>query len=186
RSAGTSEGAAMDSLLPRTGLQFYMEVRGAGLAQIAQSGGAAGPLMKLVARPAFGSAGDLAAFAAAQMGTLSRAKLAFVSYGAEGSAALIEAANAAAAESLRGGVSRLITRSSNSRTRGQTKLKVALAGRTVVAGQEELVGKLLEPGDVTRLGGDPLFVRARERFSSDPLFAYMEMGTPQLPGPSSA
>src|SRR5262249_19748100 len=109
RSAGTSEGAAMDSLLPRTGLQFYMEVRGAGLAQIAQSGGAAGPLMKLVARPAFGSAGDLAAFAAAQMGTLSRAKLAFVSYGAEGSAALIEAANGADAESLRGGVSRLIT-----------------------------------------------------------------------------
>ena len=180
-SAVSNESASLDTLLPRTGLQFYLEVRGSGLSQLASSGTALGPIMKLLARPALGSASDWAAFAMGQMRILSSAKLAFVSYGADGSAALIEAANTADAESLRAGVTRLLGSRASAGGRGQPTTTVALAGRTVVAGEESVVGRLVEPGDVYRLGGDPFFSQARERFAGDPLFGYLDIGPTQVP-----
>jgi hypothetical protein len=178
RTANESASASLDALVPRDGLQFYFEVRGGGLAQLAQSASALAPMMKMLARPLHTSANDFAAFAASQMGTLSRAKLAFVGYGADGTAALIEAANSTDAESLRAGVARLLGGRGNNAT-GEAGLVVR--GRMVFAGEPAIVNKLAEMDGAYSLGNDQFFARARERFSSDPLFAYVELGAPQLP-----
>jgi hypothetical protein len=178
RTANESASASLDTLVPRDGLQFYFEVRGSGLAQLAQSASALAPMMKMLARPLRASASDFAAFATSQMGTLARAKLAFVGYGADGTAALIEAANATDAESLRAGVARLLGVRGNNAT-GETS--IAVRGRMVFAGELAVVNKLTETDGAYPPGDNQFFARARQRFSSDPLFAYVELGGPQLP-----
>jgi len=183
RMANESASASLDSLVPRDGLQFYFEVRGSGMAQLAQSASAFAPMMRMLARPLCASANDFTAFATSQMGRLARAKLAFVGYGADGTAALIEAANAADAESLRAEVARRLGRRGNDTT-GEAGL--AVRGRMVFAGEPAIVNRLTETHGVYPLGDDPFFARARERFSSDPLFAYVELGAPQLLAMSEA
>jgi hypothetical protein len=178
RTVNESSSTSLDALVPRDGLQFYFEVRGSGLAQLAQSTSALAPMMKMLAHPLHASANDFAAFATNQMGTLARAKLAFVGYGADGTAALIEAANATDAESLRAGIARLLGGRVNNAT-GEAGL--AVRGRMVFAGEPAIVNKLTETDGAYPLGDNQFFARARERFSSDPLFAYVELGTPQLP-----
>ncbi|MEN3334509.1 MAG: hypothetical protein V7641_3874 [Blastocatellia bacterium] len=178
RTANDSASASLDALVPRDGLQFYFEVRGGGLAQLVQSASALAPLMKMLARPLHASANDFAAFAASQMAALARAKLAFVGYGAEGTAALIEAANPADAEALRAGVARWLDGRGNNST-GEAGL--AVRGRMVFAGEPAIVNKLTETDGAAPLGDNPFFARARERFSRDPLFAYVEFSAPQLP-----
>jgi hypothetical protein len=178
RSANESVSASLDALVPRDGLQFYLEVRGGGLAQLAQSPGALAPMMKALARPLHASANDIAAFATNQMAALAKAKLAFVGYGADGAAALIEAADVADAESLRAGLARLLG------VRGDhaaAEVGVTLRGRMVLAGSPAIVSKLTETDGAYPLGNDQFFAQARQRFASDSLFAYVEMGTPQLP-----
>src|SRR5438045_9782027 len=51
----------------------------------------------------------------------------------------------------------------------------------VFAGEPAIVNKLTEMDGAYSLGNDQFFARARERFGSDPLFAYIELGVPQLP-----
>jgi hypothetical protein len=177
RTASESASASLDALVPRDGLQFYFEVRGGGLAQLAQSASALAPMTKMLARPLHASANDLAAFAASQMSTLARAKLAFVGYGADGTAALIEAANPADAESLRAGVAHWLGGRSNNAT---AEASLAVRGRMVFAGEPAIINKIAKTDGADSLGNDEFFARARERFSSDPLFAYVEVSGPQL------
>jgi hypothetical protein len=178
RTTNESASASLDALVPRDGLQFYFEVRGSGLAQLAQSASALAPMMKMLARPLHTSANDLAAFAASQMNALARARLAFVGYGADGTAALIEAADAADAQSLRDGVARLLGARGNN---AASATGLAVRGRMVLAGEPAIVNKLTETNVAHPLGEDQFYARARERFGSDPLFAYVEVGTPQWP-----
>jgi Protein of unknown function (DUF3352) len=179
--ATESKSASLDSLVPRDGLQFYFEVRGSGMAQLAQSANAFAPIMKMLGRPLHASTNDFAAFAAGQMSTLARAKFAFVGYGAEGTATLIEAASPADAESLRTDLARWLGMRGN-QTSGAAGL--AVRGRLLFAGEQAIVNRLTEADGVDLLGEDQFFARARQRFSSDPLFAYVEIGAPQLPSPA--
>lgn len=177
RASAENASVSLDMLVPRDGLQFYFEVRGSSLAQLAQSGAALAPMMKMLAGPVHASAGDFASFAVSQAGALARAKLAFVGYGAAGTAALIEAANETEAEQLRAGVARLLG------GRGSNKADeagIALRGRMVLAGEPPVVSRLTQASAAYPLGEDQLFARAHERFGSDPLFAYIGVGAPQL------
>lgn len=176
-----SESLSLDSLVPRDGLQFYFEARGSGMAQLAQSANAFAPIMKMMTRPLRASTNDFAAFAADQMGRLARAKFAFVGYGAEGTAALIEAPTPADAESLRTDLARWLGVRGN-QTSGAAGL--AVRGRLLFAGEQAIVNRLAEADGVYPLGKDQFFARARARFSSDPLFAYVEIGAPPLPSPA--
>src|SRR5262249_42808661 len=164
-------------LVPRDGLQFYFEVRGSSLAQLAQSGAALAPMMKMLAGPVHASAGDFASFAMSQTGTLAKAKLAFVGYGAAGTAALLEAANETEAEQLRAGVARLLGVRGSNKT---DEASLAVRGRMVFAGEPAVVSRLTEASAAYPLGEDQLFARARERFGNDPLFAYIGVSAPQL------
>ena len=94
--------AALESLVPRDGLQLYFEVRNGGLAQLAAMPTALAPMTKLLLTGKTGpAASDLAGFAMRNLPALSNARIAFVSYGASGQALLIESANPQDAERLK-------------------------------------------------------------------------------------
>lgn len=174
-AAAEGENGALDTLVPGEGLRFYFEARGSSLIQMAQSANALSPMMKMMAGPLRASANDFSAFALNQMGTLAKAKIAFVGYGTDGAAAIIEAANPADAESLRAGVAQLLGGRANSAA-GRTG--VAVRGRVLFAGNREVVTRFSESDGAYSLDHNPLFVRARERFNTDPLFAYVEVNAP--------
>src|SRR5215213_11804062 len=82
---------AIDSMILRDGLTFYLEVRSGGLAELAQSAGALAPFTKMIAAGRKGMAsGDLAGFVTAHFAALSGSRLAVAGYGSGGAALLIE------------------------------------------------------------------------------------------------
>ena len=182
-SRAAAEPATLESFVPREGLQFYFEIRNGGLAELARAGSAMTPVTKMLAAgPVKATTEDLMAFVISNLAALSNAKLALVGYGASGTAALIEAANPADAEQLRAGVSVLFTRNRTAaKTASAGELGVSLQGRMVVAGERETVARILESNGSFAVAEDQGFMKARERFSADPFFAYAELGSQSLP-----
>ena len=178
--AASAESATLESVVPREGLQFYFEIRNGGLAELARAGSAMMPVRNMLAAgPVRATTEDLTAFVISNLAALSNAKLALVGYGASGTAALIEAANPADAEQLRAGVSVLFTR--NRAAAKTADLGVRLQGRMVVAGEKATVARILESNGAFAVAEDQGFMKARERFSTDPFFAYAEIGSQSLP-----
>ncbi|HKS43048.1 MAG TPA: hypothetical protein VJX74_20715, partial [Blastocatellia bacterium] len=183
RAAVAAEPATLESFVPREGLQFYFEIRNGGLAELARAGSAMTPVTKMLAAgPVKATTEDLMAFVISNLAALSNAKLALVGYGTSGTAALIEAANPADAEQLRAGVSVLFTRNRTAaKTASAGELGVSLQGRMVVAGERATVARILESNGSFAVAEDQGFMKARERFSADPFFAYAELGSQSLP-----
>jgi hypothetical protein len=183
RAAVAAEPATLESFVPREGLQFYFEIRNGGLAELARAGSAMTPVTKMLAAgPVKATTEDLMAFVISNLAALSNAKLALVGYGTSGTAALIEAANLTDAEQLRAGVSVLFTRNRTAaKTASAGELGVSLQGRMVVAGERATVARILESNGSFAVAEDQGFMKARERFSADPFFAYAELGSQSLP-----
>jgi hypothetical protein len=177
------EATSLEAIVPRDGLQFYFEMRNGGLKQLAQAGEAMAPLVKMLARPMNTSAGDFTGFALGQAGALGQARIAIAGYGANGVVALIEAANVADAESLRGALLKLL--GGNLRVvkaaSSETDWQVSVRGRTVVAGGRAMVARFMESNATVTIGSDEQLMKARARFAADPFFAYLEIGPPPLP-----
>ena len=182
-SRAAAEPATLESFVPREGLQFYFEIRNGGLAELARAGSAMTPVTKMLAAgPVKATTEDLMAFVISNLAALSNAKLALVGYGASGTAALIEAANPADAEQLRAGVAVLLTKNRPAaKTPKAGELGVSLQGRMVVAGERETVARILDSNGSFAVAEDQGFMKARDRFSSDPFFAYAELGSQSLP-----
>ncbi len=183
RVAAAAEPATLEAFVPREGLQFYFEIRNGGLAELARAGSAMTPVTKMLAAgPVKATTEDLMAFVISNLAALSNAKLALVGYGANGTAALIEAANPTDAEQLRAGVSVLFTRNRPAaKTASAGELGVSLQGRMVVAGERATVARILESNGSFAVAEDQGFMKARERFSADPFFAYAELDSQSLP-----
>ncbi|HET8677139.1 MAG TPA: hypothetical protein VFO63_15190, partial [Blastocatellia bacterium] len=127
--------AALESLVPRDGLQLYFEVRNGGLAQLAAMPTALAPMTKLLSTGRTGpTASDLAGFAMKHLSALSSARIAFVSYGASGQGLLIEAASLQDAERLKADLDRMLASKSD--------LSVAMRDRVVMAGAKAAVNKV--------------------------------------------
>lgn len=183
-SNNAAETATLESFVPRAGLQFYFEIRNGGLAQLAQAANALGPVTKLLASgPMKVSAPDLTGFLIGHLGVLAGARVALVSYGSNGMAALIEAANDSDAQQLKTGIAQLLG-SGKGLSRIASKageVDVDARERLVVAGSRGLVGMLTTDKGAAAVANDQGFMKARARFSNDPFFAYMDLGS-MLPG----
>jgi hypothetical protein len=179
------ESATLESIVPREGLQFYFEMRSAGLAEVARAETAMVPLSKLLAAgPLKLTTGDLATFVMSNAGALSNAKLTLVGYGSGGAAAVIGAANAADAEQLSAAAAKLLGSNRMSGKAATNDVIVSVRGRTVLAGAQTVVARLAGPNSERTLADDQEFIKARARFSEDAFFAFVELGagTFGLPG----
>ena len=169
--------AALESLVPRDGLQLYFEVRNGGLAQLAAMPTALAPMTKLLSTGRTGpTASDLAGFAMKHLSALSSARIAFVSYGASGQGLLIEAASLQDAERLKADLDRMLASKSD--------LSVAMRDRVVMAGAKAAVNKVAASDAAFTLVEDREFNKAQAHFSTEPFFAYLEMGAMPLPWPA--
>ncbi|HKP86320.1 MAG TPA: DUF3352 domain-containing protein [Blastocatellia bacterium] len=183
RATAGAGAVTLESFVPREGLQFYFEMRKGGLAELARAGNAMTPVMRMLASgPAKAIADDFGAFAISNAAALSSSKLALVGYNATGAAALIEAASPADAEQLRANMATLLGRSRTAaKNSGSSDIDVSLQGRLVVAGTRATVARLVESNGAFAIAEDQVFMKARERFSSDPFFAFIELGAQSLP-----
>ena len=190
-----AEMATLESTVPREGLQFYFEIRNGGLAELARAASALGPVTKLLASgPMKLSASDLTSFAIGNAGPLAGARLALVGYGENGMAALIEAANDSDAQQLKSGIAQLLG-TSRAATRTEAKageahakaseVRVDARGRMVVAGSPAIVYMLAAANGAAAVANDQEFMNARARFSNDPFFAYIDLGSMPLGLPTS-
>jgi hypothetical protein len=172
--------ATLESSIPREGLQFYFEIRNGGLAELARAANALGPVTKLLASgPMKVSASDLTGFVVGHLGALAGARLALVSYGANGMAALIEAVNDSDAQQLKAGIAQLLGASTGP-ARARTKaveMDVNVRNRLVIAGSRPIVNMLAEAGGSAAVANDQEFMKASSRFSNDPFFAYLDLGS---------
>ena len=174
--------AALESLVPRDGLQFYFEVRNGGLAQLAAMPTALAPMTKLLSTGRTGpTAGDLAGFAMKHLSALSSARIAFVSYGARGQAMLIESANLQDAERLKADIERMLATQDSAKS----DLSVAMRDRVVMAGAKAAVNSVGESDVAFTLVEDEEFKKAQSHFSTEPFFAYLEMGAMPIHLPTS-
>jgi hypothetical protein len=184
-AAGT---ATLESSVSREGLQFYFEIRNGGLAELARAANALGPVAKLLASgPTKVSASDLTGFVIKHLGPLAGARLALVSYGANGTAALIEAANDSDAQQLKAGVAQLLG-TGRVASRASTKaseVDVNVRDRMVVAGPRALVDMLAGAKGAAVVANDQEFMKARSRFFNDPFFAYIDLGSMPLRLPTT-
>jgi hypothetical protein len=172
----------LESLVPREGLRFYFEVRNGGLAQLAGMPSALAPLTKLLSTGGTTpTASDLAGFAMRNMSALASARVAFVSYGARGQAMLIESANLTDAERLKADIERMLAAQDSAKL----DLRVALRDRVVMAGTKAAVNRVGESDVAFTLVEDQEFQKAQSHFSTEPFFAYLEMGAMPIHMPTS-
>jgi hypothetical protein len=180
RPSSAAETATLESSIPRAGLQFYFEIRNGGLAELARAATALGPVTKLLSSgPVKVSTPDLTGFVVANLGALAGARIALASYGANGMAALIEAANDADAQQLKAGIAQLLGANRvAARIRAKaSEIDVNVRGRLVMAGTRAIVDSLAETNGAAAVVNDHEFMNARARFSNDPFFAYMDLGS---------
>ncbi|HEX8091929.1 MAG TPA: DUF3352 domain-containing protein [Blastocatellia bacterium] len=183
--ANAFEAASIESLIPREGLQFYFEVRNGGLGELAREARALGPVTKLLGSgPMKVSAADFSSFVIGNFGQLAGARIALVSYGANGAAVLVEAANDSDAQQLKAGISQLLGAGRTGPKAGQ--IDVDARSRMVVAGSRPIVDMLTEAGGAAVLANDQEFMKASGRFSNDLFFAYMDIGSMPLGLPTTA
>lgn len=176
--------AALDSMIARDGLAFYLEVRNGGLADLAQSAGALAPLTAMLVSGRKGvSNGDLTRFVMSNFAALSSSRLAVVGYEAGGAALLIEAANSTEADKLGADISRLLLVGATGRGSNAAEMDVSVDGAIVTAGMRGAVALLTEAGGGTTLADDREFLKARARFDTEPFFAFLELGPTARPWP---
>jgi Protein of unknown function (DUF3352) len=172
--------ATLESSIPREGLQLYFEVRNGGLAELTRAANALGPVTKLLSSgPVKVSASDLTGFVVENFGALVGARLALASYGANGMAALIEAANESDAQQLKAGIAQLLSANRVAARAGTRagEIDVNVRGRLVVAGSRAIITTLVEANGAAAIVNDQGFMKARARFSNAPFFAYMDLGS---------
>lgn len=170
-------GAGIESIVPREGLQFYFEIASSGLGELARSEGAMATLSKVLSGgPLKVGTGDLAAFVMANSAVLSNARLAIIGYAENQTAVVIEAASDSAAVQLSASVRKFLV--VDRPQKGVTnETGVSARGRVIVAGSRALVARLSESNSERSLADDQEFVKARNRFSNDSLFAFIELST---------
>ncbi len=164
--------ATLESSVPRDGLLFYFEIRKGALLEMAQSINSLAPLLKAFSSQAKASQMDMAGFIMSQLGVLSNARIAAVSFGGKEMTAVIETASTADAESLKAGLNRLF---GNGQTTHGLEVEVRSSDRIVMAGNRAAVEKISQSGGAFSIGEDQQFMHARSRFADDPFFAYVDM-----------
>jgi hypothetical protein len=183
--ANAAEAASLESLIPREGLQFYLEVRNGGVGELARAARALGPVTKLLGSgPMKVSASEFSSFVIGNIGALAGARIALVSYGANGAAALVEAANDSDAQQLKAGIAQMLGTGKAAAKAGQVDVDVR--SRMVVAGSRPIVDMLTGAAGAAVIANDQDFMRASGRFSNDPFFAYMDIGSMPLLLPTTA
>ncbi|HYP29349.1 MAG TPA: hypothetical protein VE262_21740 [Blastocatellia bacterium] len=176
--SGLAAPTTLDSMIARDDLSFYVEVRNGGLGELARSAGALAPFAKMIAPGKKGIASvDLSGFVMAHFARLSSSRLAVAGYGGGGAALLIEAMNSTEADKLGADISRLLLA-------GSAEMDVSVQGAIVTAGTKGAVARITEAGGGSTLAEDQEFLKARSRFSADPFFAFIELGSVAGPWPA--
>jgi hypothetical protein len=184
---GTAAAASLESTVRRDGLQFYLEIRGGGLAQLSKMSSGFAPIANLFKSGRKDlAASDITAFIMSNAHALSNARLALVSYAAGGAAVLIEAATSSDAEQIHKSAMKLVAtdaaaEGAATRAAGEAALNARLRGRVVIAGERATVDRLARHGSAATLGDDREFAKVRGRFSDDPFFGFVEMGGASIP-----
>ena len=138
----SAEAASPESLVPRDGLRFYVEIRNSGLTELVKSPSTIQSFAKLLSSgPVKTATSDLTSFVVGNHGLLSKARFALAGYNA-GTLVLIETSNAAAAEQLHPGVATLVGRSRVSNA-SASAVEVVLVGSVVLVGRASLQGSSL-------------------------------------------
>jgi uncharacterized protein DUF3352 len=163
----------LDAMVPRDGLQGYLEISSEGFSQLMRSGSALEPVRKL-----FGANGktgsELPAFAMSNMKLLANSRLALASYGAT-SVAMIQAASEADAQQMKAGVARLVA--AGPQADAETpRLEIGVRGRVVIAGPAAMVERIVN-GNLSAISEDSQFAKARQRFAGEPFFAYVDFSS---------
>ena len=170
------EAESLESLAPRDGLRFYLEIRNSGLTELVKSSSTIQSFAKLLSSgPVKTATSDLTSFVMGNLGLLANARFGLAGYNA-GTLVLIETSNAANAEQLYPGVATLVGRSRMSKASGAA-VDVVLLGSVVLVGPREFTEKLGQMTAAVSLAGDPEFVKARGRFEQEQFFAYIDLGS---------
>ena len=171
----SNDSVTLESLVPRDGLRLYVEIRNGGLAELVKSSATIGSFAKLLSSGAVKTTTtDLASFVMANLGLLSRARIALAGYDA-GALVVIEAASPADAEQLQTGVAALL--GSRKGKASGAEVETSRLGRMVIATPKQFAVKLSQSGGAVTLSQDQEFVRARGRFEQDQFFAYVDFGS---------
>jgi hypothetical protein len=169
--------SALESIVPRDGLQFYLEMTSAAVGQLSGVKSGTAPLGNLVsAGPLKLTAMELAAFVMANSYALANARFALAGYADNNTAIVVEAANDVNAAQINSAMARLLVAN---RASGRTANDVSVTanGRVIMAGSQALVARFTEGSGARTLADDPEFAKARSHFSSDPIFAFVELNS---------
>lgn len=186
KMAQSEQASLLESMVPRAGLQFYLEVRSSGLAQISQSPDAMAALSKAFGQGSKIKTSEMAGFVVRNLSVLSNARLAVAGYGASNAAAIIEVASPADTERLKADLSRVLKSDSVSQTEQASETAVAARGRVVIAGARSVVESLMQSDAALTLNEDREYLKARAHFAGDPFFAYLDTGSMPLPLPAAS
>lgn len=182
------QAAMLEAMVPRAGLQYYLEVRSSGLGQLSQSPDALAAFSKAFApdsKPI--NASEMTGFVVRNLNLLSNAKLAVAGYGANGAAVIIELNSPDDIEKLKADLSRLMNANTSSqKTESTTEIIVAARGRVVLAGARSVVENLVASDAALTLDEDREYLKARAQFAGDPFFAYMDTGSFPIPLPENS
>jgi len=185
--AKSEQAALLEAMVPRAGLQFYLEVRSSGLAQLSQSPDAMAALSKAFAQGNKISASEMTSFAIRNLSALSNARLAVAGYSASNAAAIIEVASPADTERLKADLSRLLKAdTATQKAEGSTETVVAARGRVVIAGSRSVVESLMQSDAALTLDEDREYLKARAYFAGDAFFAYLDTGSMPIPLPAAS
>ena len=159
-----SHQSGLESLIPRNGLFFYIEIRDRGVQEMAHAG-ALTPLAKaFLGETTRGANHDRLAFLSANIPALSNARLAFAQYRGGGTIGLIEASSEAQAQQLKSGLDQIKS----------SDVAVGSSGRLLLAGTGEAATLVSRPASQPSVADDSEFMRAYRRFAGEPFFGYLD------------
>lgn len=173
----TEGHASVESIVPRDGLQFYFEIRGNALPELARTGAGLKQLIPLLSSGADKkgpSDQEMARFAMSHLGTLTGSKLVLINHRATGPMVIVESPTTTAADQLKGDLAQLVA---------STSMEVSTRSHLVLITARNALSKLAESSGAITLAEDPQFAKARERFASEPIFGYMELAGGAMPWP---
>jgi hypothetical protein len=159
------QASLLEALVPREGLFFYVEMRGATLQEMLETGAFAPLAKSMMADKSPGNGPDRLALLTSALSQLPDARLAIASFPG-GVVGFIEAASDGQAEQIRAGLERLKTR----------EMSVGAKGGVVFAGTTEACAWVLKTEGRQSIADDSEFNRARQRFSDESIFGYLRFG----------
>lgn len=181
QAAQASQASLLEAMVPRAGLQFYLEIRASGLAELSRSPEAFNALSKAFApNGKQTSANELTGFVMRNLNALAGARLALAGYGANSAAAIIEVADPENAQRLKIDLRRIANADSEAQT------IVAARGRVLIAGSRSVVERLMQADGSLTLNEDREYLKARAHFAGDPFFAYLDTGSMPIPLPATS